>query len=67
MTNKNTFFSTKAGKMTLAFIVIMLGFALIMFGLNSDTNMFIQLGFILILIAMMYSPIDVFILNKKKK
>ncbi|MEG9498200.1 hypothetical protein [Mannheimia indoligenes] len=60
------FFKTKAGKMTLAFIVIMLSFALIMLGIAQTNNTFIHLGFVLMVAAMLYSPIDVFILNRKK-
>lgn len=62
----NAFFKTKAGKMTLAFIVIMLAFALIMLGIAQTNNTFIHLGFVLMVAAMVYSPIDVFILNRKK-
>ncbi|EXI61763.1 hypothetical protein MHD_04955 [Mannheimia granulomatis] len=60
------FFKIKAGKMTLAFIVTMLAFALIMFGIDQANTMFIHIGFILMVAAMVYSPIDVFILNRKK-
>lgn len=70
MTVKSTlesgFFKTKAGKMTLAFIVIMLAFALIMLGIYQVNNVFIHIGFVLMLVAMLYSPVDVFILNRKK-
>lgn len=70
MTVKSTvesgFFKTKAGKMTLAFIVIMLAFALIMLGIYQVNNVFIYTGFVLMLVAMLYSPVDVFILNRKK-
>ncbi|HDV7283986.1 TPA: hypothetical protein ACU21O_001453 [Mannheimia haemolytica] len=60
------FFKTKAGKMTLAFIVIMLAFALIMLGIAQANNTPIYIGFVLMVGAMLYSPIDVFILNRKK-
>lgn len=63
---ENSFFKTKAGKMTLAFLVIMLSFALIMLGISQANNIFIYIGFILMVAAMIYSPIDVFILNRKK-
>lgn len=52
--------------MTLAFIVIMLAFALIMLGIYQVNNVFIHIGFVLMLVAMLYSPVDVFILNRKK-
>lgn len=60
------FFKTKAGKMTIAFIVIMLAFALIMLGIAQANNTAIHIGFGLMVGAMLYSPIDVFILNRKK-
>ncbi|HDL5698723.1 TPA: hypothetical protein PXE99_000507 [Mannheimia haemolytica] len=60
------FFKTKAGKMTIAFIVIMLAFALIMLGIVQANNTAIHIGFVLMVGAMLYSPIDVFILNRKK-
>ncbi|AHG79498.1 hypothetical protein X875_8800 [Mannheimia varigena USDA-ARS-USMARC-1388] len=63
---ETSFFKTKAGKMTLAFIVTMLAFALIMFGIAQTNNSFIYIGFVLMVAAMVYSPIDVFILNRKK-
>ncbi|AGQ38013.1 TPA: hypothetical protein PWY45_001087 [Mannheimia haemolytica] len=65
-TLESSFFKTKAGKMTLAFIVIMLAFALIMLGIYQVNNVFIHIGFVLMLVAMLYSPVDVFILNRKK-
>lgn len=61
------FFKTKAGKMTLAFIVIMIAFSCIMLGIAQTSNGLIQLGFVLMLAAMLYSPIDVFLLNRNKK
>lgn len=63
---ENSFFKTKAGKMTLAFIVIMLAFTCIMLGISSASNGLIYIGFALMVGAMVYSPIDVFILNRKK-
>ncbi|QLB16507.1 hypothetical protein A6B40_02345 [Mannheimia varigena] len=63
---ETSFFKTKAGKMTLAFIVTMLAFALIMLGIAQMNNSFIHIGFVLMVAAMVYSPIDVFILNRKK-
>ncbi|MGQ0287024.1 hypothetical protein ACT2CV_07445 [Pasteurellaceae bacterium 22721_9_1] len=64
---ENSFFKTKAGKMTLAFIVIMIAFACIMLGISQVSNGLIYIGFTLMVAAMLYSPIDVFILSKKKK
>ena len=52
---KNSFFKTKEGGLTLAFIVIMIAFAIMLFGLYTGTT------------AMFYSPVKVFILTPKHK
>ncbi|HHW7567270.1 MULTISPECIES: hypothetical protein [unclassified Mannheimia] len=62
----NSFLKTKAGKMTLAFIATLLAFFLIMLGIDQANNTFIHIGFVVMVAAMVYSPIDVFILNRKK-
>lgn len=61
------FFQTKAGGLTIAFIVIMLAFAMILAGLYTGTDVLCTIGFVLIVAAMLYSPVDVYILNRKKK
>ena len=61
------FFQTKAGGLTIAFIVIMVAFAMIMAGLCTGTSVLCTIGFVLIVVAMLYSPVEVYILSKLKK
>ena len=61
------FFKTKAGGLTIAFAVIMIAFVMIMMGLGSGNDMLCTIGFVLIVIAMLYSPVKVHILDRKKK
>ena len=61
------FFQTKAGGLTIAFIVIMIAFAMIMAGLYTGTSILCTIGFVLIVVAMLYSPVEVYILSKLKK
>lgn len=61
------FFKTKAGGLTIAFAVIMISFVMIMTGLGSENDMLCTIGFFLIVIAMLYSPVKVHILDRKKK
>ncbi|MDO4287287.1 MAG: hypothetical protein Q4C40_06135 [Eubacteriales bacterium] len=61
------FFQTKAGGLTIAFIVIMLAFAMILAGLNTGITVLCTIGFVLIVGAMLYSPVEVYILRKLKK
>ena len=61
------FFKTKAGGLTIAFAVIMIAFVMIMAGLSSGNDMLCTIGFVLIVVAMLYSPVKVHILDRKKK
>lgn len=61
------FFKTKAGGLTIAFAVIMIAFVMIMAGLGSGNDMLCAIGFVLIVVAMLYSPVKVHILDRKKK
>ena len=61
------FFKTKAGGLTIAFAVIMIAFVMIMAGLDSGNDMLCTIGFVLIVVAMLYSPVKVHILDRKKK
>ena len=61
------FFQTKAGGLTIAFIVIMVAFAMIMAGFYTGTSILCTIGFVLIVVAMLYSPVEVYILSKLKK
>ena len=62
---KNSFFKTKEGGLTLAFIVIM--FAIMLFGLYTGTTAACAAGFVIMMAAMFYSPVKVFILTPKHK
>ena len=63
---KNSFWKSRAGHLTLAFIVIMAAFVLIMAGLAMSNDTVCTIGFFLIAAAMLYSPIEVYIINRKK-
>ena len=63
---KNSFFKTKEGGLTIAFIIIMISFFLIQGGLAADMNALAYLGFILVIVSMLYSPVKVFIIDRKK-
>lgn len=58
------FFQTKAGGLTLAFIVIMVAFVVIMIGLNTGSDALCTLGFTAIVLAMLYSPVKVHLIDK---
>ena len=62
---KNSFFKTKEGGLTLAFIVIMI--AIMLFGLYTGTTAACAVGFVIMMAAMFYSPVKVFILTPKHK
>ena len=61
------FFQTKAGGLTIAFIVIMIAFAMIMAGLYTGISVLCTVGFALIVVAMLYSPVKVYILDRRNK
>ena len=63
---KQSFFKTKAGGLTLAFIVIMIAFGVIMAGLGMSSDVLCMIGFIMIVVAMLYSPVKVYIIDRKK-
>ncbi|MDY5987083.1 hypothetical protein [Sporofaciens sp. SGI.106] len=61
---KKSFFKTKEGGLTIAFIVIMIAFVIIMAGVNMSSDLVCLIGFLLIVAAMLYSPVRVYILKK---
>lgn len=65
MENKG-FWGTKAGRLTMAFIVIMAAFIVIMAGIAVSSDVLCAVGFVVIVAAMLYSPIEVYILKRKK-
>ncbi len=62
---KQSFWKTRAGHLTLAFVVIMAAFLLILAGLAIQSEAVCVTGFFLIAAAMLYSPIEVYILKRK--
>ena len=63
---KKSFFKTKEGGLTIAFIVIMIAFVIIMAGLNTVNDTVCLAGFIIMVAAMLYSPVKTFIIKPKK-
>lgn len=63
---EQSFFRTKVGGLTLAFIIIMIAFVLIIAGLGISSDILYIAGFIMIVAAMLYSPFKVFIIDKKR-
>lgn len=64
---KQSFWKTKAGGLTLAFIIIMIASVIIMAGLGMSNDVLCMIGFIMIVVAMLYSPVKVYIIDRKKK
>ena len=64
---EKSFFKTKEGGLTIAFIVIMVAFVLIMVGLGSSGDSLCMVGLLLIVVAMLDSPVKVYILDHMKK
>lgn len=62
---KKSFFKTKEGGLTIAFIVIMIAFFIILAGLNTVNDTICMAGFVVMVAAMLYSPIKTFILKPK--
>ena len=64
---KKNFFKTKEGGLTLAFIVILIAFALILAGLKMNGDGMCAAGFVLMAAAMLYSPLKVYVFDRIKK
>lgn len=64
---KTSFFKTKAGGLAIAFIIIMTAFAVIVTGLGVSQDMLCEVGFFVIMIALLYSPFRTHILERGKK
>ena len=56
MENKS-FFKTKEGILTIAFIIIMVAFFIILAGLAAESDIICAIGFAIMAAAMLYSPI----------
>ena len=61
---QNGFFQTKEGRLTIAFLVIAVAFVLIVAGLQSDGNGLCTVGFLMIVAAMLYSPVKVYLIDR---
>ena len=61
---QNGFFQTTAGRLTIAFLVIAVAFVLIVAGLQSDGNGLCTVGFLMIVAAMLYSPVKVYLIDR---
>ena len=61
---QNGFFQTKAGRLTIAFLVIAVAFVLIVAGLQSDGKGLCTVGFLMIVAAMLYSPVKVYLIDR---
>ena len=62
---KKSFWKTNAGALTVAFIITMIGFALILLGVNHGMNGLATGGFAAVVVAMLISAIKVFIIDRK--
>ena len=65
--NNTSFWKTKAGALTIGFILAMVSFVLILIGIKMNSEMLENIGLVIVIIAVLISPIKVFILDKKSK
>ena len=65
--DKTNFWKTKAGALTIGFILAMLSFIIILFGIKMNSETVENFGLIVVIVAVLISPIKVFILDKRSK
>lgn len=65
--DKTSFWKTKAGALTIGFILAMLSFVIILIGIKMNSEKIENLGLVIVIVAVLISPIKVFILDKKSK
>ena len=65
--DKTNFWKTKAGALTIGFILAMLSFIIILFGIKMNSETVENFGLIVAIVAVLISPIKVFILDKRSK
>ena len=65
--NNTSFWKTKAGALTIGFILAMVSFVVILIGIKTNSEMLENIGLVIVIIAVLISPIKVFILDKKSK
>ena len=63
--NNTSFWKTKAGALTIGFILAMVSFVVILIGIKMNSEMLENIGLVIVIIAVLISPIKVFILDKK--
>jgi len=61
---KTPFFKTKQGGLTIAFTVIIAAFFIEVYGLAMNLKSVYVTGFIIILAAIIYSPVEVYIIKR---
>ncbi|MCB6200406.1 hypothetical protein [Extibacter muris] len=64
---KKSFLKSKEGGLTVAFVVILIAFVLILAGLKMQGDGMCAAGFVLMAAAMLYSPLKVYVLDRIKK
>ena len=64
---KTSFWRTKAGALTIGFVVAMVSFMVILMGIKMKSEMLENCGLVLVIVAGLISPIKVFILDRKGK
>ena len=64
---KEKFFRTKEGGLTIAFVVILIAFVLILAGLKMQEDGMCAAGFVLMAAAMLYSPLKVYVFDRIRK
>ena len=65
--DKTNFWKKKAGALTIGFILAMLSFIIILFGIKMNSETVENFGLIVVIVAVLISPIKVFILDKRSK
>ena len=64
---KSNFWKTKAGALTIGFIIAMISFVITLVGIKMNSEMVKNLGLVLVIIAVLISPVKVFIIDRKNK
>ena len=64
---KTSFWRTKAGALTIGFVVAMVSFMVILMGIKMKSEMLENCGLVLVIVAVLISTIKVFILDRKGK
>lgn len=64
---RKSFFAKKEGQLTIAFIIIMIAFIIMIWGVKVNNIWICGIGFGSAILAMLYSPLKTYILDKRKK